>query len=227
MLQPQNWNKYSYVLNNPLALTDPDGREGGLHYEGATVRPPDIFGQDSLAVMIYNKAKYGRFIGNTKARNEVKEILKGAIAAGLNSPIKPEDVDKLDIATVFQILDIADEVRNSETQTSTIGSGGSPGIEGDPYHPDTVRDRVRPPYRANPAHDRRSPHYNPRKTPEPADAAGVYQNSVRAGMGTWYGVNRQGQVYQFFSDNAGGVHFAGIVPRSKVPKEVLKQLGLL
>jgi hypothetical protein len=24
---PQNWNKYPYVLNNPLALTDPDGRE--------------------------------------------------------------------------------------------------------------------------------------------------------------------------------------------------------
>lgn len=24
---PQNWNHYSYVLNNPLLLTDPDGRE--------------------------------------------------------------------------------------------------------------------------------------------------------------------------------------------------------
>jgi RHS repeat-associated protein len=24
---PQNWNRYSYVLNNPLGLTDPDGRE--------------------------------------------------------------------------------------------------------------------------------------------------------------------------------------------------------
>jgi RHS repeat-associated protein len=24
---PQNWNRYSYVLNNPVSLTDPDGRE--------------------------------------------------------------------------------------------------------------------------------------------------------------------------------------------------------
>ena len=24
---PQKWNKYSYTLNNPLALVDPDGRE--------------------------------------------------------------------------------------------------------------------------------------------------------------------------------------------------------
>lgn len=43
---------------------------------------------------------------------------------------------------------------------------GPPALKGDPYHPDSVQQRVRPEYRRNPAHDPRSPYFNPRKTPE-------------------------------------------------------------
>ncbi len=100
----------------------------------------------------------------------------------------------------------------------------APALSDDPYHPDQVRDRVRPPYRANPAHQR-GPQFNPRKTPEPTDAARVYENSVRADMGTWYGRGANGKIYRYFSDNAGGTHFSGIVPKSQVPKAVLKELG--
>lgn len=31
-LAPQSWNRYSYVLNNPLKLTDPDGNMCVYHY---------------------------------------------------------------------------------------------------------------------------------------------------------------------------------------------------
>ena len=34
-----------------------------------------------------------------------------------------------------------------------------------------------------------------------------------------------GKIYRYFSDNAGGDHFSGIVPKSQVPKAVLKELG--
>ena len=45
-------------------------------------------------------------------------------------------------------------------------------------------------------------------------------------MGTWYGIGDNGEMYRFFSDNAGTVHFSGIVSQSDVPVEVLKQLGI-
>jgi hypothetical protein len=102
----------------------------------------------------------------------------------------------------------------------------SPALRGSPYHPDSVAARVRPPYRPNPAHDPRSPSFNPRKTPEPSDAASVYENAVRSGMGEWFGVAQNGKIYRFFSDNAGGVHFSGEVLESAVPKGVRELLGL-
>jgi hypothetical protein len=130
-----------------------------------------------------------------------------------------------------QVIDLYNAVQRGDSSVTTGGvtiniqpiRPGAPALKGDPYHPDVVRDRVRPPYRANPAHDPRSPLFNPRKTPEPPDAASVYQNSVRADIGTWYGRSANGKFY--FSDSAGGAHFSGIVPKSRVPKEVLKELG--
>ncbi|KWS06277.1 Rhs-family protein [Lysobacter capsici AZ78] len=101
----------------------------------------------------------------------------------------------------------------------------SPALKGDPYHPDSVAARIKPPYKANPAHDERSRLFDHRKTPEPLDAAIVYTNSIRGGMGTWYGRGAEGKIYQFFDDNAGKVHFSGIINQAKVPNEVLKQLG--
>jgi len=90
-------------------------------------------------------------------------------------------------------------------------SGGCPGLKGDSYHPDSVADRIKPPYRPNPAHNKKSSSYNPRKTPEPNDAESVYQNATRKdNMGTWYGKNDKGQTYKYYYDNAGGAHFIGI-----------------
>lgn len=88
-------------------------------------------------------------------------------------------------------------------------SGGCPSLKGDPYHPDSVRDRIKPPYRPNPAHNKKSPDYNPRKTPEPPDAADVYQNATQEELGTWFGKNASGQTYRYSYDNAGGAHFSG------------------
>lgn len=106
-----------------------------------------------------------------------------------------------------------------------IRSTPSPALRGSPYNPQVVAGRIKPPYQSNPAHDPKSPLFNPRKTPEPSDVCSVYDSSVRGGMGTWYGKNSDGRIYRFFSDNAGTAHFSGIVPQSEVPYNVLQQLG--
>ncbi len=105
---------------------------------------------------------------------------------------------------------------------SAVSTTPSPALLDSPYHPDAVSGRIRPEYRPNPAHDPTSALFNPRKTPEPADAASVFSSASRANMGTWYG-RGEGGWYRYFSDNAGGAHFSGIVPESQVPNAIRKQ----
>ena len=63
-----------------------------------------------------------------------------------------------------------------------------------------------------------------RKTPEPPDAASVYERAVRTGMGTWYGRGKGGW-YRFFSDNVGGAHFSAIIDEARVPIEARRAAG--
>ncbi|WP_426802461.1 hemagglutinin repeat-containing protein [Xanthomonas campestris] len=113
----------------------------------------------------------------------------------------------------------------SGERSNEVNVNGGPSLKDSPYAPGNVENRIKPPYVANPAHDTKSPLFNPRKTPEPSDAADVYNsNVVRAGMGTWYGKSSDGSIYRYFSDNAGGVHFSGTVPRSSVNNSALKEL---
>ncbi len=107
--------------------------------------------------------------------------------------------------------------------------GESPALTTSPYNPDAVEQRIKPDYKPNPAHDSHSSSYNTHKTPEPLDAAGVYDNAVRGGMGEWYGVNEKGEIYQFFYDNDDGVHFAGIITKADLINKnssILNLLGL-
>jgi hypothetical protein len=67
----------------------------------------------------------------------------------------------------------------------------------------------KPELRPNPAHDPKSSLFNPRKTPEPPDAATAYQNAVEGERGVWYGKSETGEIYRYSSDNAGGAHFSG------------------
>ena len=116
-----------------------------------------------------------------------------------------------------------------ENHGDNSNAGESPALTTSPYNPDTVEQRIKPDYAPNPAHDSHSSSYNTHKTPEPIDAASVYNNAVRGGMGEWYGVNEQGEIYQFFYDNDGGVHFAGIITKSDLLNKnssILSILGL-
>ncbi|QRK08446.1 hypothetical protein JQX13_52515 [Archangium violaceum] len=110
---------------------------------------------------------------------------------------------------------------------NTCGPGQtlSPALKDSPYHPDAVAARVKPEYRPSSAHDPRSPNFNVRKTPEPADAREVYDRSVRTDMGVYFGKNEKGEIYRFSSDNTGGVHFNGIFKPSELPGAIVRQLG--
>jgi RHS repeat-associated protein len=52
MVNPQRWNKYTYVINNPLALYDPNGQED----KGSAGRIIDVF-------LVFHPSKRGDFKG--------------------------------------------------------------------------------------------------------------------------------------------------------------------
>jgi hypothetical protein len=72
--------------------------------------------------------------------------------------------------------------------------------------------------------------YNPKKTPEPPDATSVYAKAID-GKGNYYGIGRNGEIYRFSSDNAGGFHFSGMtggkewIRMEDIPIAVRRLLG--
>lgn len=72
------------------------------------------------------------------------------------------------------------------------------------------------------------------KTPLPKDAEAVWGKTEKiktvngAGNVTWWAKNDKGELYRFFQDKQGNVHFSGIInPREPyIPKEVKSQLNL-
>jgi RHS repeat-associated protein len=88
----------------------------------------------------------------------------------------------------------------------------------------------KPTYRPNPAHDPKSPHYNPNKTPEPKDCEPVYKKAVPDDPYEprhWWGRNENMEFYRFHNSNDGTVHYSGTFDRMDraVPPYVRSRLG--
>jgi RHS repeat-associated protein len=176
------WNRFGYVEGDPLGFSDEDGLQARS--------PRATTGQFSISG-----------VSNAQALNLLTQIRRydSGFRYETIRPSGSQGYTQTDVGVLTSLL------RAYERNLSC------PALPGSPYAPDSVARRVRPEYQSNPAHDLMSPLFNPRKTPEPADAASVYGNAVRGGMGTWYGQG-QGGLYRYFSDGAGTVHFSGTMP---------------
>lgn len=100
-------------------------------------------------------------------------------------------------------------------------SGGSPALEGDPYNPDVVEARIRPPYNVNPKHVPGSGSYIRGADVLPEDAGSAYARAEQSSLGTWWAKGQQGW-YRYFSDNAGAAHYSGAFPQNAVPVWIVR-----
>ena len=138
------WNRFGYVGGDPLSFTDDDGLQA---------RPPRMTtGPSSVATL-----------SNTQALGLLNQIRR------YDSGFRYETVRTTGSKgnTQGDVNALTSLLRAYERNQSC------PALPGSPYAPETVARRVRPEYQSNPAHDPRSPLFNPRKTPEPADACSM------------------------------------------------------
>ena len=145
----------------------------------------------------------------------------GAELERFTEPVKVYNLEVADIHTYF-VGDKAVLVHNNYNEPS-------PALEDSPYNPQAVEDRIKPPYQSNPQHNSHSSTFKPDKTPEPFDAASAYEGAYRGNMYTWYGRGEEG-IYRYFDDNAGHVHFSGIMSGSElqnIPNWIRKVLEIV
>ncbi|WP_162251676.1 RHS repeat domain-containing protein [Caulobacter sp. Root1472] len=195
-----NW--YAYVGNDPLNKADPTGTQENENERELEIRNRPIRDQQR----------------EDQAQAAELANLGRAAAAARGAPYQPS---RLPAETEAEPDPNAPKSANRPTSRSA----SRPFVETDPYSPESVAQRIRPDYRANPAHDPRSPLVDRAKTPEPLDANFAYmQNGVRAGMGTWV-ARGIGGYYRYFSDNAGGVHFSGTLNSNAVNPATIRAIN--
>jgi RHS repeat-associated protein len=226
---PQTWNLYQYAGNNPVRYTDPDGHD--FWSKLANYVTWGVWGEEDEVQKEEQKKKEYLISQAERLKNADGSLIVQNFA-GDWIRFTPDQIRSLNRTQTWLLTGLtagsSRQDLSAQVLTTVIDfKSASPALKGDPYHPDSVDSRIKPEYSTNPAH-KKGPQFDPRKTPEPPDAANIYNSgsTVRGDMGVWWGKNSQGQIYRFSSDNNRSVHFSGIIKSAEVPKAVRVQLGL-
>lgn len=201
---PQSWNLYGYVRNNPLGFADLDGRSciNQKGSNGSTITTDNGDGKGCSALQQPTVVKDRQINVDDEELRQFVQLTNRAITRRTNEAV---DIGLQVYQAFFPLVGVV---------VQTVEGPPSPFYRGGPK-PRLVRGD----------HTGR----NPSKSVEPRDAAGVYEHSVqdttRGGPSTtYYGVNEKGEYYRY-QGKGGEVHWQKVERPQDVPLEIRKELG--
>ena len=103
LVNPQRWNRYAYVSNNPLRFVDPDGREQATTMGGK----------------VYMGGVDGESAGDNHAKNVMFGVLVGGAAATAAAFVVPALAVEVYIATGTSMVDRAEQIHEAVGGTVT------------------------------------------------------------------------------------------------------------
>jgi RHS repeat-associated protein len=103
---PQRWNRYTYVRNNPLRYVDPDGRV-------PLMLPPDLFGIERAAKAL--RTRVAQVLGNGMVARITDAALGGVL------PVTPEEKIQSLMTSAMPVALAAGVARGGESAAAAFG----------------------------------------------------------------------------------------------------------
>ena len=238
-VRPGQLSVYSYAGNNPVILVDPSGLDP-VCSAGQCPSVERQAGQEdrAAAAKAWGAALYKKMRAEGRAAPPNLQPSAGCIHGvdgdcAIGVPNWEWKMMKRQEAAEDFLSGLANASNDTPVMAGTSVSSGGPGL---PPTDEPLFTPAKPAYKPNPAHDPNDrANFDPRKTPEPADSAAVYELAKPdpRTAGVFWGYSTQNnQMYRYAAKNAETAHFTGAtglaprpLPTRLVPVQIRRGFG--
>ncbi|HEY0141993.1 MAG TPA: NucA/NucB deoxyribonuclease domain-containing protein, partial [Thermoanaerobaculia bacterium] len=144
LTKPQSWNRYSYVLNDPVNMVDPDGKMWWDLLEAVFSGDTPLFEakyDPSGGTLPKDPAERAKYIEQARARNAASGAVDGEIVIdGKKYPNAARHVDDAQAAGKPSVVTVDRQGASQRRKAATSGTPTVPGADRDEYPPAVAKE---------------------------------------------------------------------------------------